>query len=213
MYKLDNKTYFSNVREDILDLIKSSKFNHLLEVGAGACGTTVEIKKRNIASKVTAVELFKIENSLQDSPLLDSFLRLDLNKDLELLENDEYDALIAADVLEHLSDPWTVIKSLENKLKHNGTFILSLPNIRNIKTLKQIVMKGSFAYEDEGVLDRTHLRFFCHKDMRQLAREAGLEIEATSFSIDRKFRGMLKLLPHVIKELLSTQIILVLKKV
>lgn len=213
MYQLDNKSYFSNVREDVLDLIKGSKFTHLLEIGAGACGTTVEIKKRNIALKVTAVELFKIENGYQDSPLLDSFLRLDLNKDLELLKNDEYDALVAADVLEHLSDPWSVMKSLKSKLKINGIFILSLPNIRNFKTLNQIVMKGSFAYENEGVLDRTHLRFFCHKDMRLLVQEAGFIIEVTSFSIDRKWGGVFKILPNVIKELLSTQIILVLKKV
>lgn len=205
MYQLDSNTYFAHVREDIISQLKVP-VDHLLEVGAGGCGTIVEIKKRGLASKVTAAELFKIENSLQNSPLIDSFLSLDLNSQVNLLPDHHFEVIIAADVLEHLTDPWRVLQELVTKLKHGGEMIISLPNLRNLKTLKKILVSGSFAYENEGVLDRTHLRFFCYRDMVRLIEGAGLRVKSESFSCESK-SAVFRLLPRSLRELLSSQII------
>ena len=207
MYQLESQTYFSHIRQDIIDIVRKYHASKLLEVGAGGCGTIVEIKKNGLAKHVTAVELFKIEGSLQESSYIDEFLNLDLNHDLSKIPNGEFDVVIAADVLEHLLDPWAAIAELKKKLTSSGILIVSLPNIRNLKTLKSIVLQGQFAYETEGVLDRTHLRFFCLKDMEQLCHSAGLGIIDRYFSIEKK-SSLLKEMPSFIKEFLSSQIIL-----
>lgn len=205
MYQLDSNTYFAHVREDIISQL-NGPVGHILEVGAGGCGTIVEIKKRGLAREVTAAELFKIENSLQNSPLIDNFMTLDLNSQVNLLPDHKYEVIIAADVLEHLLDPWTVLRDLSKKLLPGGKMIISLPNIRNLKTMKSVFYSGSFAYVEEGVLDRTHLRFFCYRDMKRLIEGAGLSIDSVSFSCESKSPA-LKLLPRSLKEFLSTQII------
>jgi 2-polyprenyl-3-methyl-5-hydroxy-6-metoxy-1,4-benzoquinol methylase len=71
-------------------------------------------------------------------------------------------------VLEHLHDPQSTILTLLPHLKQDGFIYISLPNIRYANALYKIVVKGSFEYEMNGIFDRTHLRFFCKKDMKEL---------------------------------------------
>jgi hypothetical protein len=52
----------------------------------------------------------------------------------------------------------------------------SIPNIREYKTVLKILLFGTFTYQDEGVMDRTHLRFFCKKDIISLMSADGLKI-------------------------------------
>ena len=97
-----------------------------------------------------------------------------------------FDVIILADVLEHLSDPLEVLKRLKAYLKSDGEFLISMPNIRNAKSLYKIVVKGSFAYEERGVFDATHLRFFYKKDIVKLVADADLRIEQMASSFKRR---------------------------
>ena len=103
--------------------------------------------------------------------------RLYKNKNLFIsirLENidapEEYfDIIICADVLEHLADPSKCIAKISRHLKSGGRLIASIPNIREFKTLFNIAFRGDFKYEVKGgILDNTHLRFFCKKNILQL---------------------------------------------
>jgi 2-polyprenyl-3-methyl-5-hydroxy-6-metoxy-1,4-benzoquinol methylase len=92
-----------------------------------------------------------------------------LSKKKELPFKKQYfDAIILADVLEHLLDAENTIATLLPYLKKDGAIYVSLPNIRYANALYKIVVKGSFEYEDYGIFDKTHLRFFCKKDMKKL---------------------------------------------
>jgi 2-polyprenyl-3-methyl-5-hydroxy-6-metoxy-1,4-benzoquinol methylase len=87
-------------------------------------------------------------------------------------------------VLEHLLDPWMVLEYLQTFLKKDGHLIVSLPNIKEYTALKKIVINGDFQYAASGILDKTHLRFFCRKNIVSLVNNAGFTI----FSCEPSFK-------------------------
>jgi hypothetical protein len=58
-------------------------------------------------------------------------------------------------------------------LTSNGTLIASIPNISHYKILLDIIIYGRFEYKDEGILDRTHLRFFTIKSIKSMFDKTG----------------------------------------
>jgi methionine biosynthesis protein MetW len=87
-----------------------------------------------------------------------------------------FDALIAADVLEHLVDPWEALRDAAALLEPGGTAVLSLPNVRFFETYWQLAVRGRWPREQQGIFDATHLRWFTLRDARELARQAGLTV-------------------------------------
>lgn len=87
-----------------------------------------------------------------------------------------FDAIVAADVLEHLADPWTALRNAVALLEPGGTVVVSLPNIRFFETFWQLGIRGRWPRRDQGVFDRTHLRWFTLRDARDLLEQAGLEV-------------------------------------
>ena len=105
----------------------------------------------------------------------DEFLLLDLDRPLPSFAA-PFDVMIFGDVLEHLKDPATVLRTLMHYLKDEGQVIISLPNVANIYVRLSLLI-GRFDYQDRGILDRTHLHFYTRKSFQQFLRAAGLEIE------------------------------------
>lgn len=85
-----------------------------------------------------------------------------------------YDIIILGDVLEHLPVPEASLKRLVNLQKKACVVIISVPNVANI-WVRFNLMLGKFDYDDRGILDRTHLRFFTQKSITHLLEFAGLE--------------------------------------
>lgn len=88
-----------------------------------------------------------------------------------------FDCVVFNDVLEHLVDPWAALTHVAPLLNPGGRLVTSIPNIRNIETLHEVVVRGEFRYREAGVLDRTHLRFFTRSSMRELLEQAGFEVQ------------------------------------
>lgn len=89
--------------------------------------------------------------------------------------NRTYDYILFADVLEHMRDPWLVLKEAVKMLNPNGRIIISVPNIAHIQILASLY-NNDFSYTNRGILDNSHLRFFTESTMRHMIEEAGLEI-------------------------------------
>jgi methionine biosynthesis protein MetW len=87
-----------------------------------------------------------------------------------------FDALIFADVLEHLRDPWTVLRDAVQVLSPGGVVVISIPNIRHVSAMYSIAIRGRFPRRERGLFDKTHLRWFTYGDAVALCRNAGLEV-------------------------------------
>jgi SAM-dependent methyltransferase len=84
-----------------------------------------------------------------------------------------FDAIVYGDVLEHLKDPLTVLRSINRQLKPEGFVVVSVPNSAHAWVRLQMCF-GRFNYAERGILDKTHLRFFTFASFCRLLREAGL---------------------------------------
>ena len=86
-----------------------------------------------------------------------------------------FDVVILADVLEHLRRPEQTLRRMRDFLNPGGYAVVSVPNIANVRTRIGLLF-GRFDYEDEGILDRTHLRFFTKRSAETMIRGAGFEV-------------------------------------
>jgi 2-polyprenyl-3-methyl-5-hydroxy-6-metoxy-1,4-benzoquinol methylase len=97
---------------------------------------------------------------------------LDLESELG---DDDFDVIVAADVLEHLRDPLRLLCRLRHFLRPDGHLVVSLPNVAHA-SVRLALLEGRFDYRDLGLLDRTHLRFFTRESIARLFDEAELAI-------------------------------------
>jgi 2-polyprenyl-3-methyl-5-hydroxy-6-metoxy-1,4-benzoquinol methylase len=86
-----------------------------------------------------------------------------------------YDQIVLGDVLEHTTEPDLVLRDLTPLLTSTGGFVISLPNVLTLRARARL-MKGVWRYEDAGIFDRTHLRFFSVASAREMVDAAGLDI-------------------------------------
>lgn len=97
-------------------------------------------------------------------------------------ENGLFDYVIAADVLEHVYNPWQVLEGMTSLLAEGGAIILSLPHVGHASVAACLVDED-FEYWPWGLLDRTHIRFFGIKNVQSLINGAGLAIEDAQFVV------------------------------
>jgi 2-polyprenyl-3-methyl-5-hydroxy-6-metoxy-1,4-benzoquinol methylase len=88
-----------------------------------------------------------------------------------------FDCIIFNDVLEHMVDPWATLRATAAHLAPEGTVVASIPNVRHIKVVANLLLRGDWTYTDMGILDRTHLRFFTAKTIRALFTDCGFTVE------------------------------------
>lgn len=89
---------------------------------------------------------------------------------------DSFDVILMADVIEHLVDPWTTLKTLKQNLKKNGHLLITIPNVAFFKNRISLLL-GHWDYTETGLLDRTHLRFFTFHSFQDLMRESGYSVK------------------------------------
>jgi 2-polyprenyl-3-methyl-5-hydroxy-6-metoxy-1,4-benzoquinol methylase len=93
-------------------------------------------------------------------------------------EGRTFDCVVFNDVLEHTVDPWAVLRSTVPLLAPGGAVVASIPNVRNVSVVLDLVVRGNWTYRDIGILDRTHLRFFTSRSIRALFADCGFAVEA-----------------------------------
>ena len=99
---------------------------------------------------------------------------IDLDRDdLTTVESGPFDVIVLGDVLEHLRDPVTVLRDLLTLLDPEGRVVISVPHVAHID-IRLMLLEGKWEYQDDGLLDRTHLRWFTKASLRQLLADVGL---------------------------------------
>jgi SAM-dependent methyltransferase len=87
------------------------------------------------------------------------------------------DCWIFGDTLEHLRDPWTILNLIHKALPEGGTIVACIPNVQHW-SLQVRLSVGDFRYEKDGLMDRTHLRWFTRQTIVEMFDQAGFAIEA-----------------------------------
>jgi 2-polyprenyl-3-methyl-5-hydroxy-6-metoxy-1,4-benzoquinol methylase len=102
------------------------------------------------------------------------FVRADLEQGLPDEVGDGFDVVIAADVIEHVRTSQTLLAEITGRLRHGGTVIASVPNISHWYPRGRTAL-GLFDYDQRGILDSTHVRFFTRRSFLRVVRQVGLE--------------------------------------
>lgn len=147
----------------------------VLEIGCGP-GSITKILAEQGGCKVTALELDP-EAIKKVMPYCVKVMQADLNSSEwpSLLAEDKFDVVVAADVLEHLYDPWKSLQRMVPLINDNGYIVISLPHVGHA-AVASCLINGDFDYRDWGLLDRTHIRFFGLKNIEDLFAQANLKI-------------------------------------
>ncbi|MCA0906800.1 class I SAM-dependent methyltransferase [Ruegeria marisrubri] len=166
----------------VLRMVKPG--SKVLEIGAGP-GSITRHLSGTLECDVVALE---IDPSAIEKlkPFARSVYPMDLNdaswSDIVREKDGVFDYVIAADVLEHVYDPWSVLSGMKSLLNDTGSVILSLPHVGHA-AIAGCLVDEDFEYRDWGLLDRTHVRFFGIKNVQHLLNSQGMSIEQAEFVV------------------------------
>jgi len=180
--KVFNPSYVGS-RDDILNIVPDN-VNKVLDIGC-SIGTVGEQLKQKFGAEVIGIE-FSEQMAKVAKKKLDRVILGDLDKiNLEdyLLPN-YFDCIIFADVLEHLKNPWGVLKGATTFLSDEGVVIASIPNIRHYTTIINLLFGGYWPYRERGIHDKNHVRFFTLRNIKELFQNADLSI----IKLERNYR-------------------------
>ncbi|MEO1427505.1 MAG: class I SAM-dependent methyltransferase [Cyanobacteria bacterium J06633_8] len=93
------------------------------------------------------------------------------------IAEEKFDVAVFGDILEHLRNPWKVLQETRNIIKPQGYVVASIPNIAH-GAIRLALLQGNFDYQQFGILDNTHLRFFTRKTVTQLFEDSGYLIDS-----------------------------------
>jgi methionine biosynthesis protein MetW len=174
---------FSSLHQNNIDRIQLNMIpakSHVLEIGC-ATGYMTEYLARDKQCRVLGVEPVHEPAELARQRGLEVITGLiDSQQTQEQLiahtkEHGLFDTIFMSQVIEHIADPAATLRTLKGLLDPDGCIVISTCSIVHWKCRLQILL-GRWQYEDYGILDRTHLRFFTIKSFRQLLEESGYTV-------------------------------------
>ncbi|MEX2015519.1 MAG: glycosyltransferase [Candidatus Hydrogenedentales bacterium] len=164
--------YYRSARPELMGYIPGHA-RRVLDVGCGGGELGRALKARG------ALEVVGIEVVAQAAELarrhLDDVLCMNLETTELPFSDGHFDCVVCGDVLEHLVDPAAALRKLARVVRAGGTFVISIPNVRFYQVVHMLA-EGRWRYEDAGIMDRTHLRFFTRAELMELVAAAGLAV-------------------------------------
>ncbi len=173
-YAGKQQSYFNGARADFVARLPLDPTARILEVGCGTGATGALARCRGRTSHYTGVELFE-GAAEQARHLLDEVLVGDVEKLAFPWQPCAFDALILSEVLEHLVEPWAVLERLWPFLRPGAMVLASSPNISHWRVVRELA-QGRFHLADQGVFDRTHMRWFTPDTFASMFERAGYEV-------------------------------------
>ena len=173
---------YTGARPEVQALVPASA-RRVLDLGCAAGALGAGLKERGDV-EVVGVELDP-DLARQAQARLDRVVVGDVR---ELDGLGRFDCVIAADVLEHLDDPWAALRRAVELVDPGGAVVVSLPNVRFFETFWQLGVRGTWPRREQGIFDRTHLRWFTLRDARELLEGAGLRVD--------EVRPLIRIRPH-----------------
>lgn len=174
-YTNKSDVYYSKSRPEMLEYLPSTATT-VLDVGCGEGAFAKSLKEKSINDlDIWGIELME-EQGLKAKNVLSKVLIGKCEELIGEIPSNYFDIIFFNDVLEHLIDPYDVLKLMKAKLKDNGLIVSSIPNVRYHNTFMDLVLNKNWDYRSSGVLDKTHLRFFTKRSIVKMYESLGFEI-------------------------------------
>lgn len=156
---------------------------NLLDLGCS--GGLLSQRMRELGHTVTGVDVLEIEGVRER---VDHFVKADLDQGLpaELAERGPFDVVVCGDILEHVRQPEQILEQIRELLAPSGVLITSVPNFGHWYARARTVL-GLFDYDQRGLLDNGHVRFFTRRGLLRRLRDAGFKVvhqETTGLPLD-----------------------------
>jgi SAM-dependent methyltransferase len=159
-------------RPDLVRLIPSG-IKSILDVGCARGGYGRMLQRLRPEIQVTGLEI-NPDMAAQARP----YYREVLIGSVENVRiSNPFDLINCGDILEHLKDPWTILKRMNALLKTDGYLVLSIPNAGHWSVARAL-LKGEFQYIPLGLVCIGHLRWFTESSIRKALQDAGFRIDA-----------------------------------
>lgn len=198
--------YYNQRRTDLSEFIPDGP-NAVMDLGCASGGLGTTLLESNKASQVVGVEIFE-PAARQAMKRYDTVHVGDIEE--LVLDYDRYfDVVVCGDILEHLKEPHKTLVQIHRWLKDDGLLVCCVPNIRYWKIIKDLVLKGEWKYEQCGILDQTHLRFFTVSSFRRMLAAASFRvINETKIYVDgRKKMALRRLSQGLLDEFFAFQVL------
>ena len=203
--------YYNQDRPSITSLVQSGR-HVILDLGCGAGVVGQKLMASGKAAEVIGVELFA--PAAKRAATHYSKVYCEDIEAMELPYASYFDYVICGDILEHLKDPYTVVKRIWSWLKDDGLLVCSVPNVRYWKVIVRLLFLGAWDYSDAGVLDRTHLRFFTRKTCFRMLEDAHFRVRFSRTLISgRRYQFLNRLSLGVFEDLFGSQLVVLAEKV
>lgn len=169
-------TYDDNPRPECLALLERAP-TRVLDIGCNVGSVGRELKRR-----YPDVHLVGCEFNAQAAEIAAKDYHLIIQEDVTKADLGSYgidtpfDMVCLFDVLEHLYNPWELLVGLHEKISDDAQVLISLPNASNLLVLLD-AMRGQWRYQNWGLLDFTHIRYFTDFDARKMFYQTGYRVE------------------------------------
>jgi 2-polyprenyl-3-methyl-5-hydroxy-6-metoxy-1,4-benzoquinol methylase len=129
----------------------------------------------------------------------------------ERLPEDAFDVVLCADVLEHMPEPESALRAAVSALAQGGVMVASIPNVRHWRAvIWPLLARGRWTYTERGILDRTHVRFFTRRSMREFFTDNGWSVESvTGINMPRRDKLLSALSARLLDDFLWPQYVVV----
>lgn len=173
-YSKKDDRYFEGAREDFVNELPENLDARILEIGCGNGNTGALALSMNKCGSYIGVELHEAA-ALNAKEKISQVIIGDIEKVELSFEDNYFDVLILSEVLEHLVDPWNVLRKLHRYMKPGALILASSPNVSHYRIILML-LRGEWNLTDDGVMDRTHLRWFTPDSFAEMFESTGYSV-------------------------------------
>lgn len=195
--------YFASDRAELVRRLPRP-VGRVLDVGCGEGRTAPSLRKAG-ATRIVGIEL-ETAAAAAAAESYDEVRTGSVESELDSIGG-PFDTILLYDVLEHLVDPWEVLRGLQGVAAPRARVHVSIPNARHWTLLRDLAFRGTFGYTAAEHRDVTHLRWFTRRDLVDLLESTGWTVDGVDFGALRPVSSLVaRLTRNLSAELLAYQL-------